>query len=321
MSGTRQAPVPNALRIGTRGSALALCQARQIAETLQPLISPRPIELVAVETTGDRLHDEPLERIGGDGIFTKEIQRALLQDTVDVAVHSLKDLPTARPQGLTLAAVPARGPAGDVFISRRHRTFDGLPPGARVATGSLRRRAMALHRRPDLRLVEIRGNIETRLRKLQEQDLDGLILARAGLERLGYRDAITELLSTEWFLPAVGQGALGLECRGNDDSTRLLLESINDGLTWSAVSAERALLAALGGGCLMPLGVVSQIAGDQLALRSAVLRADGRERIEGQVTGEIAAPQALGQRLAEDLLARGAGRLLESAATASLGQE
>jgi hydroxymethylbilane synthase len=174
---------------------------------------------------------------------------------------------------------------------------------------------MAHHRRPDLCFVEIRGNVETRLRKLQDQDLDGLILAHAGLERLGCADAVTEVLSTEWFLPAVGQGALGLECRVDDDSTRKLLECINDSLTWSAVTAERALLAALGGGCLMPVGAVSRIVGEGLTLRAAVLGADGRERLEGQATGGIRAPEALGRRLAEDLLARGAGRLLKSGQT------
>src|SRR5262249_29637934 len=163
--------------------------------------------------------------------FTKEIQRALLADAVDVAVHSLKDLPTLPVEGLTLAAVPPRGPSGDVFVSRRHRTFDSLPPAATVATSSLRRRAQVLHRRPDLRIVDIRGNVESRLRKLEEQGLDAVILAQAGLERLGLGGAITEVLDPSWMLPAVGQGALGLECRAADQATLDLLQTLNDSPT------------------------------------------------------------------------------------------
>ena len=204
------------LRIGTRGSRLALWQANHVADLLRPLAAPRPVELVEIQTTGDQVRDRPLAQIGGDGLFTKEIQKALQAGAVDLAVHSLKDLPTIPVEGLCLAAVPRRGASGDAFVSLRHRGFDALPLGAVVATSSLRRRAQVLHRRPDLRLVDIRGNVETRLRKLAEQDLDALILAQAGLERLGLAEAITELLDPTWMLPAVGQGALGLECRADD---------------------------------------------------------------------------------------------------------
>ncbi len=190
------------LRIGTRGSPLALWQANHVAGLLRPLASPRPVALVEIETAGDRVTDVALSQIGGDGVFTKEIQRALLAGTVDVAVHSLKDLPTAPVEGLALGAVPARGPTGDVFVSRRHSRFDLLPLGAVVATSSLRRRAQALHRRPDLQLVNIRGNVETRLRKLDEQNLDAIILAQAGLERLGLAKQITEILDPAWMLLA-----------------------------------------------------------------------------------------------------------------------
>ncbi len=211
------------LRIGTRGSPLALWQARHVAERLRPLAAPRSVELVTIETSGDVVRDLPLAQIGGDGVFTKEIQRALLTDVVDVAVHSLKDLPTTAIDALTLGAIPARGPVGDVFVSRRHPRFDALPPGAVVATGSLRRRAQALHRRPDLTLAAIRGNVETRLRKLDEQELDAIILAQAGLERLGLAEHITEVLDPSWMLSAVGQGALGLECRADDAAVLALL--------------------------------------------------------------------------------------------------
>jgi hydroxymethylbilane synthase len=298
------------LRIGTRGSPLALWQANHVADLLRPLAAPRPVELVLIQTTGDRVQDRPLAQIGGDGLFTKEIQRAVLAGTADVAVHSLKDLPTIPVEGLALAAVPRRGPTGDAFVSRRHRAFDELPPGARVGTSSLRRRAQVLHRRPDLRLVDMRGNVETRLRKLTEQGLDALVLARAGLERLGLADSITETLDPAWMLPAVGQGALGLECRADDRETQRLLTALDDAPSRQAVLAERALLRALGGGCLVPIGAAAAVEGDVLTLRGAVLSPDGRQRVAGETAGPAAEAEALGERLAAELLAQGARALL-----------
>jgi hydroxymethylbilane synthase len=300
------------LRIGTRGSRLALWQANHVAELLRPLAAPRPVALVEVQTAGDRIQDVALSRIGGDGLFTKEIQRALLSDAADLAVHSLKDLPTLPVDGLVLAAVPLRAATGDVFVSRRHRTFDALPSGAVVGTSSLRRRAQVLHHRPDLRLVDMRGNVETRLRKLEEQGLDAIILAQAGLERLGLGDAITEVLDPVWMLPAVGQGALGLECRAADRATRDLVEPLNHAPTRQAVLAERALLRALGGGCLVPIGALATVEGETLTLRGVVLPPDGTQRIEGKTTGTAVGAEALGQRLAAELLARGAGPLLSA---------
>jgi hydroxymethylbilane synthase len=300
----------NPLRIGTRGSPLALWQARHVADRLRPLSAPRPLELVEIETAGDRVRDLALTQIGGDGVFTKEIQRALLASEVEVAVHSLKDLPTAPVDGLVLAAVPARGPAGDVFVSRRHRRFDDLSAGAIVGTSSLRRRAQALHRRPDLCLVNLRGNVETRLRKLQEKDLDAIVLAQAGLERLGLAEHISEILDPAWMLPAVGQGALGLECRADDAQTLALLGPLNDPSTRQSVLAERALLRGLGGGCLVPIGAAGRVEGAQLTLRAAVLTPDGTRRVEAETAGPAAEAEALGQRLAETLLARGARHLL-----------
>jgi hydroxymethylbilane synthase len=299
------------LRIGTRGSALALRQATYVADRLRPLAAPRSVELVEIQTAGDRVRDRPLTELGGIGVFTKEIQQALLANTVDVAVHSLKDLPTIPVDGLVLAAVPPRGPAGDVFISRRHRTFDALPLRARVATSSLRRRAQILHRRPDLQMVDMRGNVPSRLGKLAEQDLDALILAEAGLERLGLAAEITERLYPGWMLPAVGQGALGLECRSDDRTARALLQQLNDPPTHHAVQAERSLLGCLGGGCLVPVAAATDIIGDMLHLRGAVFVPDGHQCVDGSLRGPLVQAEEIGDQLARDLLARGAGDLLK----------
>lgn len=302
----------NPLRIGTRGSPLALWQAHYVADLLRTRGASSPVELIEIETRGDRIGDTALTQLGGDGVFTKEIQRALLAGTVDVAVHSLKDLPTAWIAGLTLAAVPERGPSGDAFVAHKHRHFDELPLGAVVGTSSLRRRSQALYRRPDLHLVNLRGNVETRLRKLEEQDLDAILLAEAGLRRLGLEGAITELLDPQWMLPAVGQGALGLECRAEDAVTRGLLEHLNHGPTRQAVLAERALLRGLGGGCLVPMGACAAVEGNRLVLRGAVLSPDGRQRIAAELSGAAAEAESVGQQLAEKLLASGARALLMS---------
>jgi hydroxymethylbilane synthase len=295
-----------ALRIGTRGSPLALWQSRHVAE----LLRPHPAELVLIETEGDRVRDRPLSQIGGDGLFTKEIQNALLDGRADVAVHSLKDLPTAPVEGLTLAAVPERGPAGDAFVSERHRRFSDLPQGATVATSSLRRQAQLLNRRADLTLVALRGNVETRLRKLTEQGLDAIILAEAGLMRLGLERHVTEIMDRSWMLPAVGQGALGLECRSDDDQTRTLLAPLNDAATRAAVLAERALLRELGGGCLVPIGSLGVVQEGRLTLRGCVLSRDGSQRIDGEEHGEAGAAEDVGRTLAERLAGDGAKELL-----------
>jgi hydroxymethylbilane synthase len=297
------------IRIGTRGSKLALWQANHVADRLRPLAAPRPVELVIIATAGDQVRDVPLAQIGGEGVFTKEIQRALLDGAVDVAVHSLKDLPTIPVEGLVLAAVPERGPSGDVFVSEKHRRFDDLPRGAVLATSSLRRRAQALHRRPDLKVTDIRGNVETRLRKLRESGIDATILAEAGLLRLGLGSAITEVLDPLWMLPAVGQGALGLECRADDRATLTVMEPLNHLPTRRAVLAERAMLSALGGGCQVPMGVVSRADGDVLTLRGAVVRPDGGARVEAESGGPADQPENVGRLVAEELLARGAGKL------------
>jgi len=299
-----------ALRLGTRGSPLALWQANFIAHSLRGIVAPRSVELVHIETHGDRDQASALSAMGGFGVFTKAIQNALLDGRADVAVHSLKDLPTIPELELELVAVPPRGPTGDAFISRKHRHFDDLPEGATVGTSSLRRRAQVLNRRPDLKLLDLRGNVDTRLRKLDEQNLDAIILAEAGLIRLGLADRITEVLDSSWMLPAVGQGAIGLECRATDDATKHIVEALRDPDTFARVTAERAMLYALGGGCLVPIGATSKVADGLLTLRGAVLTLDGRRRVVATHTGPADTPLAVGQELAGMLLGEGAAELL-----------
>jgi hydroxymethylbilane synthase len=298
------------LRLGTRGSPLALWQAHHVAERLRLVVEPRAVELVLIETHGDRIQDQPLAALGGFGVFTKAIQDALLARRCDVAVHSLKDLPTIPVPGLKLTAVPPRGPTGDVFISRKHRRFGALPQGAIVGTSSLRRRAQLLNERPDLKPVDLRGNIDTRLRKLEAEGLDAIILAEAGLERLGLREAITEVLDPTWMLPAVGQGAIGLECREDDTDTVHLVEAVNDPDTWSRVVAERAMLAALGGGCLVPIGASSKVEAGTLTLRGTVLTQDGKRRIVDTCRADSSNATSIGCSLARQLVISGADELL-----------
>jgi hydroxymethylbilane synthase len=301
----------NPLRIGTRGSPLALWQARHVTELLRAAAPQRPIELVEIETVGDQVRDVPLVQLGGDGAFTKAIQQALLDNRVDVAVHSLKDLPTFKVEGLMLAAVPKRGPTGDAFVSKKHRAFAELPKGAVVATSSLRRKAQLLHRRPDLKLIDIRGNVDTRLRKLVEQDLDATILAQAGLVRLGLAEQITEVLDAIWMYPAIGQGALGLECRSDDAAMRAILEQLNEAEARWAVLAERAMLRGLGGGCQVPIGAVTRIATNVLTLRGVVLPPDGSQRVEAESAGPMEQAEALGLAVANQLRDQGAEELLK----------
>lgn len=299
------------LRIGTRGSPLALWQAHHVRDLLRAVAPDRPVEFVEIETVGDQVRDVPLVQLGGDGAFTKAIQQALLDHRVDVAVHSLKDLPTFAVEGLTLAAVPERGPTGDAFVSKIHRCFTELPEGAIVATSSLRRKAQLLHRRPDLHLVDIRGNVETRLRKLVEHGYDATILAQAGLMRLNMADQITEVLDAAWMFPAVGQGALGLECRVEDAVTMALLQPLNHLITRARVLAERAMLRGLGGGCQVPIGAVTRVADGVLTLRGVVLPPDGSQRVEASIVGPMVEAESLGKSLSDQLRGMGAEALLK----------
>jgi hydroxymethylbilane synthase len=302
------------LRIGTRGSRLARWQSGWVAGELRRLHPGLVVELVEIRTAGDRDRNSPLAAIGGVGLFTKEIQRALLDGRVEVAVHSLKDLPTLEVPGLVLGAVPARERSADALIAPRHRTLADLPAGARVGTSSLRRRAMLLHARPDLRVENLRGNVETRLRAADDGALDAVVLAEAGLSRLGLAAHVTERLGPPGFLPAVGQGALGLECRGDDATTLGRLAPLDDPDARRAVVAERALLAELGGGCVLPLGALATAGpGGRLALAAAVLDPDGRERLDASGDGPDDDPEGLGRAVAGRLRALGAARLLGTA--------
>lgn len=293
-------------------------QARHVSDLLRSAGFPS-VSLVEIETAGDQVRDRPLEQIGGEGVFTKEIQRALLDFRIDVAVHSLKDLPTVPVEGLTLAAVPERGRTGDALVSRRYRRFDDLPRGAVVATGSPRRRSQLLQRRPDLKIVNIRGNVETRLRKLEEDNLDAVILAQAGLERLGKQDQISEILDPSWMLPAVGQGALGLECALELRSVVSILARLDHPPTRQAVTAERALLLHLGGGCHVPIGALGIVHEDKLSLHGVVLDADGKRRIEAQLSGPADSAEQLGRLLASELMDQGAKALLAGPGDGSIG--
>lgn len=299
------------LRLGTRASPLARWQADWVAGELRA--RGHEVLLVPLSTRGDQQLAAPLGALGGQGVFTKELQRALLRSEIDLAVHSLKDLPTDAVVGLELAAVPPRAPTADVLISRVARSFAGLPLGAAVGTGSLRRRAQLWHVRPDLRMLDIRGNVDTRLRKLAEGEYDALILAQAGLLRLDLDEHITEIFSDELMLPAVGQGALGIEIRSADAELRENLSDLDDADTHAAVTAERAMLAALRGGCLAPVGGQGQVLAGQLRLRGVVLSGDGAQRILADDRSVPTSAEGLGQRVAAKLLSQGAGELIAAA--------
>jgi hydroxymethylbilane synthase len=312
------------LRLGTRGSQLARWQAEWVAQRLRQL--RQTVELVEISTRGDVEHARPIEEIGTRGVFTREIQRALLADEVDLAVHSLKDLPTEPVEGLILAAVPPRESAADVLVtrpasSRPALSLAVLPHRALVGTGSLRRQAQLRHVRPDLQTADIRGNVDTRLRKLDEGEFDAIVLAEAGLRRLGLVDRITHVLPFDLMLPAVGQGALAIECRADDASSRAAVALLDDPQSHAAVLAERALLAHLRGGCMAPVGALAKIHGIELKLSAAVLSTDGAQRIIADDSTSVIDPsgaEALGHRVAEALLAQGAAELIACASSSSI---
>jgi hydroxymethylbilane synthase len=307
-----------ALRIATRASRLALWQAEFVAVRLKAIEPSLNVELVHVTTTGDQVTGASLSRLGGVGVFTREIQQALLDNRADVAVHSLKDLPTVAVPGIQLAAVPERAAPWDVLVlpqqsSQRCDRLGDLPRAVRVGTGSLRRRAQILHVRPDLQFLEVRGNVDTRLRKLDEGDYDALVLAEAGLDRLGLAGRISLRLMPPDVFPAVGQGALGIECRAEDHPTVRLLERISHQATFAAVTAERQVLSRLRAGCHAPVGVSVSINAETMSLEAVVLSGDGTQRLCSKQSGKLCEPQALGERVADDLLRQGARPLIEEA--------
>jgi hydroxymethylbilane synthase len=310
--------VSRVLRIATRASNLALWQANFVAELLRAQDPEQQVELIHVTTTGDRFRDASLSHLGGVGVFTREIQHALLENRADLAVHSLKDLPTEPVDGLALAAVPERASPWDALVlpsdsPASPASIGSLPAKARVGTGSLRRRAQLLFLRPDLEFLELRGNVETRLRKLDDGACDALILAEAGLDRLQLSARISARLAPPELFPAVGQGALGLECRSDDDAVRSLVERLTHPATWSAVTAERRLLARLGAGCHAPVGVATTVERDELTLEAVVLSPDGKQRLRSKATCPVGDPFAAGDRVAEILLSEGAGPLIAAA--------
>ena len=297
------------LRIGTRGSALALAQASWVKRQIEEHEPSLAVELRVIKTSGDRFLDTPIQNIGGKGVFTKEIEDALIRQEIDLAVHSLKDLPTRLPLGLALAAIPAREEARDVLVTRDGSTLAELAAAARVGTGSLRRRAQLLHYRSDLSVLALRGNIDTRLKKLDAGEFDALVMAAAGLRRIGRADRIGEYLADEICVSAVAQGALGLEAR-SDGNVRERLAFLNDAATCAEIAAERALLDRLNGGCHVPIGARARVAGEQISMIGVVASPDGKNLCRSEIFGSVKEAADLGKRLAEQLLERGAGQLL-----------
>jgi hydroxymethylbilane synthase len=300
---------PTLLRLGTRGSPLAIWQANRLREEILASDPDLRVTIVPIRTTGDRIIDQPLAEIGGKGLFTRELDAALLGGRIDCAVHSLKDLPFLLPEGIELAAVLRRGDPRDALVSDGFRWVD-LPPGARVGTGSLRRRAQLLNRHPSLCIEPLRGNVGTRLRKLETGNLDAIVLSAAGLDRLGYADRISEYLDPEDVLPAVGQGAVAAVCRAEDLPTRRSLAALEDAATRVAVTAERQLLEVLEGSCQVPVGGFATLDGDRLSLRGLVAMPDGTRLIRDRIEGPSSAAVELGRGLGERILKAGGREIL-----------
>lgn len=305
------------VRIGTRGSKLALWQAGWVRDRILEHHPDTKVELDVIKTSGDKILDVPLAKVGGKGLFVKEIEEALLEGRIHLAVHSMKDMPGRIPEGLCIASVPERETPYDVLIAHGISTLDQLPDKARVGTSSLRRASQILNFRPDFRVLPLRGNIDTRIRKLSTENLDAVILAAAGVKRLGYINSITAHLDPEVVLPAVGQGALCIEARQNDEPINRLLAEIHHSETACTVSAERAFLHRLEGGCQVPIAAFAQLEGGNLKLDGMVAETDGSVMIRDQISGSSDDPESLGTSLAQRLIDRGAGdivrRLIEEA--------
>ncbi len=301
----------NRLRVGTRGSLLARAQTEGIVARLRALHPGLEIVVEIIQTTGDVRRDVPFAQIGTKGMFVKEIEQALSDGRIDLGVHSLKDMPGELPDGLELACIPTREDPRDALLTRNGLTLDTLPQGALVGTSSLRRQAQLLAYRSDLRLAELRGNLDTRLRKLDAGEYDAIVLACAGLNRLGLESRISERLSPAVCVPAVGQGALALETRADDPQTQAWLIPLHDADTADAVAAERGFLAALGGGCTVPVGALARVEADQVRLEALIAAPDGSQTLRETLSGPRAEAVSLGARLAERLLARGGSAFLK----------
>ncbi|MBI5342364.1 MAG: hydroxymethylbilane synthase [Deltaproteobacteria bacterium] len=298
------------IRLGSRGSKLALWQAEFVRSEVERRTGGT-VEIVRIKTTGDMILNVPLARVGGKGLFVKEIEEALLAGAIDLAVHSMKDVPTDLPAALEIVAITKREDPRDAFLSDKVKRFEDLPAGAKVGTSSLRRQTQLLSRRPDLVVVDNRGNLDTRIRKMEEGKFDAIILAAAGLRRLGWEGKIAQILPTEVSLPAIGQGALGIEIRRDDAETREAVLFLNDRDTAFAVRAERGFLKRLEGGCQVPIAAYGKTDGEAVFLEGMVGRRDGSEILRGSARGRVADPGALGIGLAEQLLARGAKQILD----------
>ena len=303
--------MPYELRIGTRGSQLALFQANWVKDQLIHAHPHLKVSLIKIKTTGDKIQDAPLAKIGGKGLFVKEIEEALLQKRIDLAVHSIKDVPTQFPEGLHLYVITKREDPRDIFISKSGTKLKELPQGAKIGTSSLRRQAQLLHYRSDFELVPLRGNLDTRLKKLKTMNLDGVVLALAGVKRLGLEEKVTEIISTDISLPAIGQGALGIETRQDDREIEEQIRFLNDRDSWIAVSAERSFLKKLEGGCQVPIAAFARTAGATLQIDGLVGTIDGKRILREQVEGRVEEAESLGTKLADILLSKGARAILD----------
>ena len=302
---------PEKIRIGTRGSPLALYQAEWVKERLVKAHPHLNVTLVKIKTMGDKVLDVPLAKIGGKGLFVKEIEEALLDKRIDLAVHSMKDVPTEFPEGLHLSVITEREDPRDVFISRDKTRLMDLPKGAKIGTSSLRRQAQLRHLRPDFEMIPLRGNVQTRLKKLDTLKLNGIVLALAGVKRMGLAERVTEILPVEVSLPAIGQGALGIETRVSDALTEGYLRFLNDPDSTITVSGERAFLKRLEGGCQVPVAAYGTRKGSTLRLDGIVGTVDGKRLIKHRLEGPIEKAESLGVELAEILLNQGAGEILD----------
>ena len=313
MSQTSSAP-PSRLVIASRESALAMWQAEHIRDRLRALYPQTEVSILGMTTQGDQILDVTLSKIGGKGLFVKELETALEDGRADLAVHSLKDVPMHMPEGFVLAAIGEREDPHDAFVSNQHENLAALPPGSVVGTSSLRRESQLRARFPHLKIEPLRGNVQTRLRKLDEGQYAAIILAAAGLKRLGLGARIRNIISSEDSLPAVGQGALGIECRTDRADVIALLQPLHHPDTAACVLAERAMSRVLAGSCQVPLGGFAEVRNGKLRMRGFVASPDGKRMVRAEMTGEIADPEALGKRVADALLAQGAGEILAALA-------
>ena len=303
--------MPDILRIATRKSPLALWQAEEVSRLLKIHYPDLQIELVTMVTQGDKILDTPLAKIGGKGLFVKELETGMLEGTADIAVHSMKDVPMAFPEGLHLSVVLEREDPTDAFVSNTYKHFDDLPLNAKVGTCSLRRQTQIRERRPDLEILDLRGNVNTRLAKLDEGQYDAIILASAGLKRLGFDERITHTIDTELSLPAVGQGAIGIECRSDDERINQLLAPLNHKETAIRVAAERAQNERLNGGCQVPIGGHAVLKNDRILIKGLIGYPDGSQIFRAEREGPISDAELLGIAVADDLLSQGGGKVLE----------